>query len=246
MSRGCSSSGSGRFARKDPLLIARFFFSPWQMRAPEGLLPTFSQARYEDLVQQLTSGQERLVSFSSYLRTGKSRPRPEESALTEQSAESSKTGALRVEVEMQLVYADPAASPAHQGGACGCGSACAAVEVCSTSSIQCPASSECLVLLHFWPCPDRTAQLEDHVRALQEQFEYTLDLIPTLVFIKDARVRRQDDQLHLTCCAGLIWGKEHESACKMCSTCQMFYFLSSIQGDGHKYSLLSHDDKTCL
>jgi hypothetical protein len=97
---------------------------------------------------------------------------------------------------MQLVYMDPAASPAHQGGTCGCGSARAALEVCSTSSVRCPASSECLVLLHFWPCPDRTAQLEDHVRALQKQFEYTLDLFPTLVFIKDSQVRRQDGQLH--------------------------------------------------
>lgn len=95
------------------------------------------------------------------------------------------------------------------------------------------------MLLHLWPCPDQTAALEDHIRALQEQFEYTLDLIPTLVFIKDAQVRRHDDQLHLAWSLKvvLMWGEEHESARKLCSTCQMFYFLSSIQGDGHKYSL---------
>jgi hypothetical protein len=95
--------------------------------------------------------------------------------------ELGKTSLLHVEVEMQLVDWAPATStppygvPGNQAESLVPGEEGSKVE-------------KHLVLVNLLPMPERVAQLEAQVQALEENFQYTMDLLPEIVFTKDAQV----------------------------------------------------------
>lgn len=183
-----------------------------------GLLPCLSESQYTQLVQQLQSGKQRVVRFSSALRAaGAPSAKAHDRAVN--LARNGCVGQDELDASMgncsltdsNGTHTEPLRGDDSGGGASSapsrkatelqvmvemelCHMAPARAPVCIYSGTVDPCDREqSLVLVHFSPVPDRpeadrVAQLEAQVRMLQEHYTYVMDLLPGIACTKDALV----------------------------------------------------------